>query len=273
MAGLKGKTVFITGATRGIGREIALRCARDGANVVVTGKSVEPHPKLPGTIHTVAKEVEAAGGAALALALDVRDADAVAAAVTEAVKKFGGLDVLVNNASAISLTGTRETPVRRLDLMLAVNLRGTFVCSQACIPHLEKAENSHILTLSPPLNMSPRWFKSHVAYTMAKYGMSMCTLGMSEELRAQGIAVNSLWPRTTIATAAIEVNFPEAILRASRKPAIMADAAYAIVNRDSRRATGNFYIDETVLREEGVTDFDQYAVNPGTPLYTDLFLD
>jgi citronellol/citronellal dehydrogenase len=271
--GLKGKTMFITGATRGIGREIALCFAREGANIVVTGKSAEPHPKLPGTIHTVAKEVEAAGGQALALRLDVRDADAVAEAVKSAVKKFGGLDVLVNNASAISLTGTLETPIKRLDLMLAVNLRGTFVCSQACIPQLGKAQNPHILTLSPPLNMSPRWFKSHVAYTMAKYGMSMCTLGMSEELRAQGIAVNSLWPRTTIATAAIEMNFPEAILRASRRPAIMADAARAIVNRDSRRATGNFYIDETVLREEGVTDFDQYAVSPGVPLYTDLFLD
>ena len=271
--GLKGKTIFITGATRGIGREIALRCARDGANVVVTGKSAEPHPKLPGTIHSVAKEIEAAGGKALAIQLDVRDADAVAAAVRSAVKAFGGIDGLVNNASAISLTGTLDTPVKRLDLMLAVNLRGTFVCSQACIPHLAKAANPHILTLSPPLNMNARWFKGHVAYTMAKYGMSLCTLGMAEEFRAQGIAVNSLWPRTTIATAAIAVNFPQAILKASRKPSIMADAAHAILNRDSRGATGNFYIDETVLREEGVTDFDQYAVTPGTSLYTDLFLD
>ncbi|OGA25331.1 MAG: short chain dehydrogenase [Betaproteobacteria bacterium RIFCSPLOWO2_02_FULL_67_26] len=271
--GLKGKTIFITGATRGIGREIALRCARDGANVVVTGKSAEPHPKLPGTIHSVAKEIEAAGGKALAIQLDVRDADAVAAAVRSAVKAFGGIDGLVNNASAISLTGTLDTPVKRLDLMLAVNLRGTFVCSQACIPHLAKAANPHILTLSPPLNMNARWFKGHVAYTMAKYGMSLCTLGMAEEFRAQGIAVNSLWPRTTIATAAIAVNFPQAILKASRKPSIMADAAHAILSRDSRGATGNFYIDETVLREEGVTDFDQYAVTPGTSLYTDLFLD
>jgi citronellol/citronellal dehydrogenase len=270
---LKGKTVFITGATRGIGREIALRCARDGANVVVTGKSAEPHPKLPGTIHSVAREVEAAGGKALAIQLDVRDDDAVAAAVSSAVKAFGGIDGLVNNASAISLTGTLDTPVKRLDLMLAVNLRGTFVCSRACIPHLRKAANPHILTLSPPLNMHARWFKGHVAYTMAKYGMSMCTLGMAEELRADGIAVNSLWPRTTIATAAIEVNFPDAILRASRKPAIVADAAHVILNRDSRRATGNFYVDETVLREEGVTNFEQYAASPGTPLYTDLFLD
>ena len=273
MAGLKGKTIFITGATRGIGREIALRCARDRANIVVTGKTSEPHPKLPGTIHSVAREVEAAGGAALPMQLDVRDADAVADAVAQAAAAFGGLDCLVNNASAISLAGTLDTPVKRLDLMFAVNLRGTFVCSQACIPQLKKAPNPHILTLSPPLDMSPRWFKDHVAYTMAEYGMSMCTLGMAKELRASGIAVNSLWPRTTIATAAIEMNFSEAILKASRKPAIMADAAYAILNRDSRSATGNFYIDEKVLREDGVTDFDQYAVSPGTKLYTDLFLD
>ena len=270
---LRGKTVFITGATRGIGREIALKCARDGANVVITGKSTRPHPKLPGTIHEVGKEVEAAGGKALAVQLDVRDADAVAAAVQQAVKAFGGIDILVNNASAISLTGTLETPVKRLDLMLSVNLRGTFVCSQACLPHLRKAANPHILTLSPPLNMHARWFKGHVAYTMAKYGMSLCTLGMAEEFRADGVAVNSLWPRTTIATAAIEVNFPKAILDASRKPAIVADAAYVILNRNNRKATGNFYIDEAVLKEEGVTDFDRYAVNPGTALYTDLFLE
>jgi citronellol/citronellal dehydrogenase len=273
LAGLKGKTLFITGATRGIGREIALRCARDGAKIVVTGKTAEPHPKLSGTIHSVAREVEAAGGAALPIQLDVRDADAVADAVKQAAAAFGGIDCLVNNASAISLTGTLDTPVKRFDLMLAINLRGTFVCSQACIPHLRKAANPHIVTLSPPLDMRPRWFKDHVAYTMAKYGMSMCTLGMAEELRAHGIAVNSLWPRTTIATAAIEVNFPEAILKASRKPAIMADAAYAILNRDSRSATGNFYIDEAVLREEGVADFDQYAVTPGMKPYPDLFLD
>jgi len=270
---LRGKTIFITGATRGIGREIALRCARDGANIVVTGKSSEPHPRLPGTIHSVAKEVEAAGGAVLPIQLDVRDADAIVAAVKQAAATFGNLDCLVNNASAISLTGTLETPVKRLDLMLAINLRGTFACSQACIPHLQKAANPHILTLSPPLDMRARWFKDHVAYTIAKYGMSMCTLGLAEELRAFGIAVNSLWPRTTIATAAIEVNFPEAILKPSRKPAIVADAAYAILNRDRRRATGNFYIDEAVLREEGVTQLDQYAVTPGARLCPDLFLD
>lgn len=277
MAGLKGKTLFITGASRGIGREIALRCARDGANIVVTAKTAEPHASLPGTIHSVAAEVDAAGGKALALQLDVRDEAAIAAAVSEAVRVFGGIDILVNNASAIMLTGTAATPMRRYDLMQGVNARGTFACSQACLPHLAASgaagRNPHILTLSPPLNMKPRWFKDHVAYTMSKYGMSMCTLGLAEELRVQGIAVNSLWPRTTIATAAIAVNFPEAILKASRKPAIMADAAYAIFNRDSHAATGNFFIDEAVLRETGITDFDGYAVTPGAKLYTDLFLE
>lgn len=274
---LKNKTIFITGASRGIGREIALRCARDGANIVVTAKTAEPHASLPGTIHSVAAEVEAAGGKALALQLDVRDENAVAAAVNEAVRVFGGIDILLNNASAIMLTNTAATPMKRFDLMQGVNTRGTFACTQACLPHLAKSaaagRNPHVLTLSPPLSMKPHWFKDHVAYTMSKYGMSMCTLGMAEEFRAQGIAVNSLWPRTTIATAAIAVNFPEAILKASRKPAIMADAAYAIFNRDSRAATGNFYIDETVLRETGVTDFEPYAMTPGAKLYTDLFLE
>lgn len=270
---MHGKTVFITGASRGIGRAIALRCARDGANIVVTAKTAEPHPKLPGTIHEVAHEVEAAGGKALAIQLDVRDEAAIAAAAQQAADHFGGIDVLVNNASAIQLTGTLETPARRFDLMFGVNVRGTFLCSQACLPFLVKGKNPHILTLAPPLNMKAKWFQGHLPYTMAKYGMSMCTLGMAEEFRAQGVAVNSLWPRTTIATAAIAVNFPEAILKASRKPDIMADAAYAILTRDSRAATGNFYIDETVLREEGVTDFDAYAMTPGVPPYVDLFLD
>jgi citronellol/citronellal dehydrogenase len=273
MPDLKGKTIFITGATRGIGREIALRCARDGANIVVTGKTASPHPRLAGTIHSVAAEIEAAGGKALAIQLDIRDAEAIAAAVQRAVGAFKSIDALINNASAIALTGTLATPAKRLDLMLGVNLRGTFLCSQACIPHLKQAANPHILNLSPPLNMHPRWFRDHPAYTMAKYGMSMCTLGMAEEFRSHGIAVNSLWPRTTIATAAIEVNFPDAIFRASRKPAIVADAAHAILNRDSRSTTGNFYVDESVLREEGVTDFERYAVTPGTSLYTDLFLE
>jgi len=270
---LKGKTVFITGATRGIGREIALKCARDGANVVVTGKTADPNPRLPGTVDSVAQEVKAAGGKALPVQLDVRDDTAVRQAIDQAADAFGGIDILVNNASAIMLAGTLATPVKRLDLMFSVNVRGTFVASQACIPHLEKAQNPHILNLAPPLNMNARWFKDHVAYTMAKYGMSMCTLGMSSELKAKRIAVNSLWPRTTIATAAIAVNFPEAILKASRQPAIVADAAYAIISRNSREATGNFYIDEAVLREEGVTNFDHYAVTPGAKLYTDLFLD
>lgn len=273
MPALQGKTVFISGATRGIGQAIALRCARDGANIVVTGKTVDPHAKLPGTIHSVAAEVEAEGGRALAIALDIRDDAAITAAVQQAAAHFGGIDILVNNASAIQMTGTLATPARRFDLMFGVNVRGTFLCSQACLPFLAKAKNPHILTLSPPLNMQSKWFKDHVAYTMAKYGMSMCTLGMAEEFRPHGIAVNSLWPRTTIATAAIAVNFPEAVLKASRKPDIMAEAAYAIFKRDSRTATGNFYIDEAVLREEGVTDFDGYAVSPGTPLFTDLFLE
>ncbi len=273
MSAMQGKTVFITGASRGIGRAIALRCASDGANIVVTAKTATPHPRLPGTIHEVAQEVEAAGGKALAIQLDVRDDAAIAAAVQQAAAHFGGIDILINNASAIQLTGTLETPAKRFDLMFGVNVRGTFLCSQACLPFLIKAKNPHILNLAPPLNMKSKWFQGHVAYTMAKYGMSMCTLGMAEEFRAQGVAVNSLWPRTTIATAAIAVNFPEAILKASRKADIMADAAYAVFKRDSRSATGNFYIDEAVLREEGVTDFDVYAVTPGVQLFTDLYLD
>jgi citronellol/citronellal dehydrogenase len=273
MPGLGGKTVFITGASRGIGREIALRCARDGANIVITAKSAKPHARLAGTIYSVADEVSAAGGQPLPIQLDVRDDNAVQEAVRRAAAAFGGIDILVNNASAIMLAGTLKTPMKRFDLMFGVNVRGTFVTSQACIPHLAKAQNPHILNLAPPLNMSPCWFKNHLAYTMAKYGMSMCTLGMAAEFEAQGIAVNSLWPQTTIATAAIEVHFPEAILNASRTPAVVADAAYAILKRDSRTATGNFYIDEAVLREEGVTDFEQYAVTPGTVPCTDLFLD
>jgi citronellol/citronellal dehydrogenase len=270
---LQGRTVFITGASRGIGREIALRCARDGANIALAAKTVEPHPRLAGTIHSVAREVEAAGGGALPLQLDVREENSVRAAVEKCVAVFGGIDILVNNASAIAMTGTVQTPMRRFDLMFGVNVRGTFACSQACIAHLKQARNPHILNLAPPLSMEARWFKDHVAYTMSKYGMSMCTLGMSAELAPHGIAVNSLWPRTTIATAAIEVNFPRSIYEASRKPAIMADAAHVIFNRDSRSCTGNFYIDEAVLREEGITDFEPYAVTPGASLYGDLFLD
>ena len=273
MTTLKGTTLFITGASRGIGREIALRAARDGANVVVAAKTADPHPKLEGTIHSVAEEVVKAGGKALAIQLDVRDEAAVAEAVSRAAREFGGLDILVNNASAISLTPTEATPAKRLDLMLGVNVRATFLCSQAAIPHLRKSSNAHILTLSPPLNMDAKWFAGHVAYTISKYGMSMCTLGMAEELRGDGIAVNSLWPRTTIATAAVAVHFPEAILKASRHAAIMADAAHAILTSDARKNTGNFHIDEDLLKERGQKDFDRYAVTPGVPLFADLFLD
>ena len=270
---LKGKTVFITGGSRGIGREIALRCARDGANIVVAAKTVEPHPRLPGTIHTVAAEIEELGAHALALQLDVREESSVQTAVELAVARFGGIDILVNNASAIHLGGVLATPLRRFDLMLGVNTWGTYACSQACLPHLLKAPNPHILNLSPPLSMQPKWFKDHTAYTISKFGMSMCTLGMAAEFADRGVAVNSLWPRTTIATAAIEFNFPDAILKASRHPAIVADAAHAIFLRDSRAHTGNFYIDEAVLQAEGMTDFAQYAVTPGGRLYTDLFLE
>jgi citronellol/citronellal dehydrogenase len=273
MRNLRDKTVFITGASRGIGREIALRCARDGANVVITGKTAKTHPKLSGTIHSVAEEVRQAGGLAMAIQLDVRDDQAIEAAMTQAAAHFGGIDVLVNNASAISLTPTLKTSVKRLDLMWDVNMRATFLASQACIPFLKQSINPHILTLSPPLSLDPKWFAPHVAYTMSKYGMSMCMLGMAREFAAEGIACNCLWPRTTIATAAIENNFPEAILLASRHPAIVADAAHAILLRDSKTHSGNFYIDEEVLRVEGVTDFERYAVTPGKALYNDLFLE
>ena len=277
MADLKGKTLFITGASRGIGRAIALRAARDGANVAICAKTVEPHPKLQGTIHTVAEEIEAAGGKALPIRLDVRDADNILAAITQCADHFGGIDICVNNASAISLTPTTETPAKRFDLMFDCNVRGTYLVSQACIPHLlksaEAGRNPHILNLSPPISMNPGWFEHHVAYTMSKYGMSMCTLGMAAEFKKAGIAVNSLWPRTTIATAAVEFNFPEEVLKASRTTDIMADAAHAILTMDSRVNTGNFYLDESVLRLAGVTDFDKYAISPGTPLFTDLYVD
>lgn len=269
MRELRDKVIFITGATRGIGREIALRCARDGANVVVTGKTVVPHDRLPGTIHSVAAEVVQAGGRALAIQMDVRDEQAIQAAAERAAEHFGGIDILVNNASAISLTPTLETAAKKLDLMWGVNMRATFLMSQACIPHLLRAAHPHILTLSPPLNLEPKWFAPHLAYTISKYGMSMCMLGLAQEFPA--IAVNCLWPRTTIATAAIEYNFPQAILRASRHPAIVADAARHILTGEHR--SGNFYIDEDVLREAGVSDFERYAVSPGTALFADLFLE
>jgi citronellol/citronellal dehydrogenase len=271
---LKGKTLFITGASRGIGLAIALRAARDGANIVVAAKTTEPHPKLPGTIYTAAEEIEKAGGKALPIALDIRDDAAVQAAAKHAAEAFGGIDVLVNNASAISLTGTLATPMKRFDLMFGVNVRGTYCCSQACLPYLKQAPNPHILTLSPPLNMKPKWFKSHVAYTMAKYGMSMCVLGMAEEFRADGIAVNALWPRTVIATAAVAMLGDRVKPENCRKPDIVADAAHAVLNRDSRRHTGNFYIDDEVLAAEGVTDLERYALVPGKArLLPDFFLD
>jgi citronellol/citronellal dehydrogenase len=269
---LHDKTIFITGASRGIGREIALRCARDGAKVIITGKTAAANPKLPGTIHTVAEEVRQAGGQALAIQLDVRDEQAISAAVGQAVAHFGGVDVLVNNASAISLTPTLQTSAKRLDLMWDVNMRATFLASQACIPYLKQADNPHILALSPPLNMDAKWFAPHVAYTISKYGMSLCMLGMAQEFATQGIACNCLWPRTTIATAAIENNFPEAVLNASRHPSIVAEAAYAIFLRDSKTCSGNFFIDEELLSAEGVTDFARYAMKPGTELFNDLFL-
>ena len=272
MADLKGRTLFITGASRGIGLAIALRAAADGANVAIAAKTTEPHPKLPGTIHTAAAEIEKAGGRALPLAVDVRDEEQVHAAVAKTVETFGGIDVLVNNASAINLTGTLETPMKRFDLMWGVNARGTFLCSQACIPHLKKSPNPHILTLSPPINLDPRWFKLHTAYTISKYGMSLCVLGMAEEFKDDGLAINALWPRTVIATAALAMLGGLTPPERCRKPEIMADAAHVILTRDSRCCTGNFYIDEDVLREAGVTDFEQYAVQPGQPLHRDLFL-
>lgn len=272
MSTLRDKVVFITGSSRGIGREIALRCARDGARVVITGKTAEPHAKLPGTIHSVAQEVVEAGGQALALQLDVRDEQAIHDAVEQAAAHFGGIDVLVNNASAISLTPTLQTTAKRLDLMWDVNMRATFLASQACIPHLKLAVNPHILSLSPPLSMEPNWFAPHVAYTISKYGMSMVMLGLAQEFAGSNIACNCLWPRTTIATAAIEYNFPEEILKASRKPAIVADAAHVILTRGSDVCSGNFFIDEEVLRGSGVSDFEQYAVSPGGRLFDDLFL-
>jgi citronellol/citronellal dehydrogenase len=273
MGSLKGRTLFISGASRGIGHAIAMRAARDGANIAIAAKTVEPHPKLEGTIHSAAADIEAAGGRALPLLCDVRDEEQVAAAIAATIQAFGGLDIVVNNASAISLTPTLATPMKRFDLMHQINTRGTFCVSQAAIPHLKKSSNPHILNLSPPLNMAPRWFGPHVAYTMAKYGMSMCVLGMAEEFADDGIAVNGLWPRTLIATAAVRNLLGGDIsVSHSRTPAIVADAAHAILCRESRTCTGNFFIDEEVLQAEGVTDLSGYAVDPTQDLWTDLFL-
>jgi citronellol/citronellal dehydrogenase len=267
---LKNKTIFISGGSRGIGLAIALRAAKDGANVAIAAKSVNENPKLPGTIHSAAAEIEKAGGKALAVMCDIRSDEAVQEAVKLTVEKFGGIDICINNASAIQLTQTLETPMKRYDLMNQVNARGTFLVSQTCLPHLLKSKSGHILTLSPPINMEPRWFEAHVAYTMAKYGMSMCTLGMSEEFRGK-ISVNSLWPKTTVATAAINMLGGDDMMKASRIPDIMSDAAYAILNKGPE-FTGNFCIDEDVLRAEGVTDFMRYRVDPNVEPLPDLFL-
>jgi citronellol/citronellal dehydrogenase len=270
---LRGKTLFITGASRGIGLAIGVRAARDGANVVVVAKTAEPHPKLPGTIHTAAKEIEDAGGKALPIMCDIRHEEQVAAAVAKAVATFGGIDILVNNASAINLSGTEATDMKRYDLMHGINTRGTFMCSKLCIPHLKKAANPHVLNLSPPLNMEQRWFAPHVAYTMAKFGMSMCVLGMSGEYKSAGIAFNALWPRTTIATAAVNNLLGGAqLMKASRKPEIMADAAYVIFNRPAKETTGNFFIDDDVLKSSGKTDLSEYAVDPSANLMPDFFV-
>lgn len=270
---LAGRTLLITGGSRGIGKAIALRAARDGANVAIAAKTTAPHPKLPGTIFTAAEEIDEAGGRGLPIKTDIRDEAQVRAAVERTVETFGGLDILVNNASAIFLAGTLDVPMKRFDLMFDVNVRGTFLCSQAAIPALKESSNPHILTLSPPLNMDAKWFRDHCAYTMAKYGMSQCVLGMAAELAGDGIAVNALWPKTVILTAALAMLGDRVEPENCRKPAIVADAAHAILCRDSRSCTGNFFIDERVLREEGVTDFEPYAVEPDRPLLKDLFLD
>ena len=270
---LQGKTLFITGASRGIGLAIGLRAAKDGANIIIAAKTAETNPKLPGTIYSAAEEIEKAGGKALPLVVDVRDEMAVAAAVKAGAEKFGGIDILVNNASAIHLSDTPNTPMKRYDLMHSVNTRGTFVCSQACLPYLEKAENPHILNMSPPLNMEAKWFAPHVAYTMAKFGMSMCVLGMAEEFKSRGIGVNALWPRTVIATAAVQnLLGGDATMRGARKPEILADAAHAIFMRSAKTCTGNFFVDDELLASEGITDLSGYSMIAGAELFPDFFV-
>lgn len=274
---LAGKRIFVTGGSRGIGLAIALRAAADGASVAIAAKTSDPNPKLPGTIHSAAEEIRAAGGTALPIQCDLRDENQIAEAVAKAAAEFGGIDILINNASAINLTRTEDTPAKRFDLMFDVNVRGTFLASQAAIPYLresaEAGRNPHILTLSPPLSMKAKWFKNHVAYTMAKYGMSMCVLGMSEEFKRDGIAVNALWPRTAIDTAALQM-IPGVDTAACRTPEILADSAYIILNRNSKECTGNFFVDDEVLASEGVTDLEKYSVVPGTKDFLlDFFLD
>jgi len=272
-ATLRGKTVFITGASRGIGLAIALRAARDGANIVVVAKTELPDPRLPGTIHTAVEEINKVGGNGLACACDIRFEEQVQLAVENAVATFGAIDVLVNNASAIHLSGVLDTPMKRYDLMHDVNTRGTFLCSRACLPHLLRASNPHILNISPPLNMETRWFAPHLAYTMAKFGMSMCVLGMSGEFREQGVAVNALWPKTVIATAAVQnLLGGDEVMKRSRQPEIMADAAYLLLTRNSREHTGHFFVDEDVLREAGITEFGKYSVRLDGDLIPDFFV-
>ncbi len=273
MYNLKDKTIFITGASRGIGKAIALRAARDGANISVVAKTAEPHPKLPGTVYTAAEEIEKAGGNALPCVADIRFEEQVQAAVDSTVKKFGGIDILINDASAINLTSTIHTTMKKFDLMFSVNVRGAFLCSKLCIPYLKKAENPHILNLSPPINLDPKWFANHVAYTMSKYGMSLCVLGMAEEFRDDKIAVNALWPRTVIATSAVRnLLGGKSAIKHSRKPEIVADAAYIILKKPSSECTGNFFIDDEVLIENGITDLGKYSTVPNEKLTPDFFL-
>jgi len=273
MASLTGKTLFITGASRGIGLAIALRAARDGAKVAVAAKTSEPDPRLPGTIHSAVDAINAAGGKGLACLCDVRSDEQIQAAVKQTVETFGGIDILINNASALFLAGTLDTPVKRFDLVHSVNVRGTFLTSQACLPHLQRASNPHILTLAPPLNLETRWFAPHLAYSLSKFGMSLCVLGMSEEFRRERIAVNALWPRTAIATAAVRnLLGGDDSLRRCRKPEIVADAAHSIITRPSRECTGNFFVDDNVLHNDGVSDLSRYAVDPTTELLPDFFV-
>ncbi|MFX1275288.1 MAG: SDR family oxidoreductase [Promethearchaeota archaeon] len=273
MTGLKNKVIFITGASRGIGKAIAIKCAQDGAKIAVVAKTKESHPKLPGTVYTAVDEIENAGGRAIPCIADIRFEDQVQAALDATIDEFGGIDILINDASAISITPTLQTSMKRFDLMFSVNVRGTFLCSRLCIPYLKKSENPHILNLSPPLNLDPKWFSNHLAYTMSKYGMSMCVLGMAEEFKKDGIGVNALWPRTTIATAAVKnLLGGEKAMKQSRTPEIVADAAYLIVNKVSRECTGNFFIDDEVLIEAGITDLSKYSLVPGAQLLSDFFL-
>lgn len=274
MSALKGKTLFITGASRGIGKAIALKAAADGANIVIAAKTSDPNPKLEGTIFSAAKEIESAGGKALPIQTDIRDEVQIQAAVQKAVDTFGGIDILINNASAISLTGTLGTSSKRYDLMQQINTRGSFLCAQYCLPHLVKALNPHILNMSPPINLDPKWFQNNTAYTISKYGMSMCVLGMSAEFAKEGVAVNALWPKTLIFTAAMAlIGDVKEISKHCRKPEIVADAAHHILSQNSRTTTGNFFIDEEVLKKAGVTDFDKYAMDPESQLQKDFFLD